>query len=1035
MGLPTDLPQMVSSTNMLVSSTATVDDFWESHLLMDRLPACGPVPVVESKVPSEIETMDDWEAEVEISPCLDARPVMLRWEYRCEGCAWQLLETALVDLDSRPSVVRLNAFTFQAETNHEIMVSASYEETFSPNTSLLFPLHILPKRRPVAIVSGPHVVSQSCRFTLSARKSRDVSSASAVDFFYAWSVWEAESLQDMSHLLTQLRAVDLDVAAGTFPLGRYVVKLQLWRRAETINHSGETQFQLFVGAQAMPVVSIESSWLPGDRVSTEADSTNITARIGLSSPDCLVENLSAWSWRWLLLEDRSQDVVADFGAMSDGQTLVMSTSNFHDFAMISGEQYSYGVAGIPASFTSYGFAELFGLGLTLSKSNRFTADAPPGGGTVEARPCRVTSIASPITYRTFGWQDEDPEGLEYAFFRFSAAIIASETAEGAAIDRCEDRLALPEIQWEDVTSPNYFRALGGVMLRDWAKSPWLQTLMPSGKFYILVRARDSVGGKADSPWLLGVVVGSEAMDATEMTSLLNAQVVTGDAQRIFSSVEAILSMGTNSGATTMQQADFLRALQVASETMDPTAESMEEFASIVGEVASLAPVNNETGHAATSMLRRILTLPTTNAFHDRRVATSMFNAIGKVTENTPEDVLGDPQGFQGEVQALALALGDAMVSNMENESFASLTNSQMQLEVSKSKRLVTAAGCISCDSEHIQKGRLHMETETMMAGSRRLQGSPVLQTVTVTAKLLVWKDFKVGHLDPRKGFNSIVPNRVDAIVTEIDQDCIGTEPLIHTIGTRHMWPSDPQPAMTRTTCAQFNETEVVWSEAVTEIYGKKVHVDCFSSPSCGTGVQRTTSTVLHAPDVWGTFADAMFFLWICLLILVVAITLAVTVILSVYKFETHVKHVAGPPLGRRRQSKQEGPKAHAWSVVPAQIEHRAEISSSEPSGSEDLLEIPRARISAVVNPSPKTLQRPSFASRGPTFEQGRVGSDDLLGPLDSGPVSEVPRIDPPEDAVMLGRPQEALQELTGSAALILSEEVGRKQSSVREAWG
>jgi hypothetical protein len=34
----------------------------------------------------------------------------------------------------------------------------------------------------------------------------------------------------------------------------------------------------------------------------------------------------------------------------------MSTSNFHDFAMISGEQYSYGVAGIPASFTSGLFA-------------------------------------------------------------------------------------------------------------------------------------------------------------------------------------------------------------------------------------------------------------------------------------------------------------------------------------------------------------------------------------------------------------------------------------------------------------------------------------------------------------------------------------------------------------------------------------------------------------------------------------------------------------------------------------------------------
>ena len=27
-------------------------------------------------------------------------------------------------------------------------------------------------------------------------------------------------------------------------------------------------------------------------------------------------------------------------------------------------------------------------------------------------------------------------------------------------------------------------------------------------------------------------------------------------------------------------------------------------------------------------------------------------------------------------------------------------------------------------------------------------------------------EVQVGHLDPRKGFNSIVPNRVDAIVTD-----------------------------------------------------------------------------------------------------------------------------------------------------------------------------------------------------------------------------------------------------------------------------
>lgn len=32
----------------------------------------------------------------------------------------------------------------------------------------------------------------------------------------------------------------------------------------------------------------------------------------------------------------------------------------------------------------------------------------------------------------------------------------------------------------------------------------------------------------------------------------------------------------------------------------------------------------------------------------------MFNAIGKVTENTPEDVLGDPQGIEDRLFSMSL---------------------------------------------------------------------------------------------------------------------------------------------------------------------------------------------------------------------------------------------------------------------------------------------------------------------------------------------------------------------------------------------
>lgn len=41
--------------------------------------------------------------------------------------------------------------------------------------------------------------------------------------------------------------MDLVVAPNVFPLGRYLVKLQLWRRAETIATAGEAQFQLLLG--------------------------------------------------------------------------------------------------------------------------------------------------------------------------------------------------------------------------------------------------------------------------------------------------------------------------------------------------------------------------------------------------------------------------------------------------------------------------------------------------------------------------------------------------------------------------------------------------------------------------------------------------------------------------------------------------------------------------------------------------------------------------------------------------------------------
>ena len=94
--------------------------------------------------------------------------------------------------------------------------------------------------------------------------------------------------------------------------------------------------------------------------------------------------------------------------------------------------------------------------------------------------------------------------------------------------------------------------------------------------------------------MIGVTVGAVSMNATEMTGLLRANVVTGDADRILTSVEAILSMGGEAAGGTLQ-ADLLGALQVASEAMEPTAESMEALATIVGDVALMGITNEILG--------------------------------------------------------------------------------------------------------------------------------------------------------------------------------------------------------------------------------------------------------------------------------------------------------------------------------------------------------------------------------------------------------------------------------------------------------
>ena len=62
----------------------------------------------------------------------------------------------------------------KAEARSRTAVAFDGKPVETIGQSMTMPCGTLTSLRPVAIISGPHVVSQTCQFTLSARQSRDV---------------------------------------------------------------------------------------------------------------------------------------------------------------------------------------------------------------------------------------------------------------------------------------------------------------------------------------------------------------------------------------------------------------------------------------------------------------------------------------------------------------------------------------------------------------------------------------------------------------------------------------------------------------------------------------------------------------------------------------------------------------------------------------------------------------------------------------------------------------------------------------------
>ncbi|CAK0905707.1 unnamed protein product [Prorocentrum cordatum] len=355
----------------------------------------------------------------------------------------------------------------------------------------------------------------------------------------------------------------LRIEGGVLPPGTYEFSLTVGRATGI---SGTTVHTVVVGQAGPPPVEITTPWADMDRVSVQVgDFSSATATLQ-ASPGCPVA--ASWLFAWalaspawnssvvatpgpnasntggaarewaveLLLDTQVQEVASTVPATSF-DLLATTTADGIRGQLTAGRQYALVLLVLPQALAPGEAPDLSGLGtvsaceargMFATFSGSFVADGTPAPGIVSASPSSGFSVVTSFAISTLAWTDEEPSSLEYAMYRFPQSELT-------------EAWAMPLIEWDDPLSPAYWSKLGGALLRDFDASPTLtDIILPTGTFFFLVRARDSMGaiGTASLPGV-EVAVSEEALTLGDVSSAFDAARASNSPGAVLNTLSAV----------------------------------------------------------------------------------------------------------------------------------------------------------------------------------------------------------------------------------------------------------------------------------------------------------------------------------------------------------------------------------------------------------------------------------------------------------------------------------------------------------------
>lgn len=477
-------------------------------------------------------------------------------------------------------------------------------------------------------------------------------------------------------------------------------------------------------------------------------------------------------------------------------------------------------------------------------------------------PAQGQAVTTGFVVSAQGWYDEDPASLQFQFYRFPVLTGSLTVANGSA-DCCELPLA---VEWDDASSPKYFKALGGLILQSWSRDMRTPEVpFPSGSFMVAVRVRDMFGAHGISSVTGPVVTAASNLQGQHLIEAINGSLsvsaAAADPLIILNTVDVLVSAVQSAPGTIMTWAlpekaalkdAVVSAIETAAGEIDGDVESVERLGEVVsGLVADLGQatgmVSSDLARLAASMEKGIEmgTVGTASGLTSTAAQAIVSGAVAIMSLSSEESGSGGAAegsarsaGLSSALESLTQRLGSAMIPGGEGQvsevNLIGPAGSGLSLSVARYPLSNADGGAVAVGGDVV------VPSSVFQTSSRRLTAScdmvTLQRTEYISHNLYSWATSQL-HVPQNASLK-----RVDL------RQCGDSLSWLKDPITILFTLTRPQEDAVRPVCVRFDDFAQTWSAATLHIGD--------SRPVVAAGGVDSHSVICHSSFAAGIYAVA-----------------------------------------------------------------------------------------------------------------------------------------------------------------------------------